>query len=80
MAKAPSGSSAYNQFCSAMDVKLENFEVGDQCQYCNYYCDKKDRMRRHVRTHLNEKPFACPMCPYKASRKDRIKRHMETVR
>ncbi len=74
------GSSAYSHFCSTVNVKLENFDVSDQCQYCDYYCDKKDRMRRHIRTvHLESKPFSCSLCPYKACRKDKIKRHMDTV-
>jgi len=63
------------------DVKLDTlFAVKDKCEFCDYVCDKRDRMRRHVRSmHYNYKPFACDQCPFTTGRKDKLKRHMECV-
>ena len=59
---------------------LSDYDLSNQCAECDYYSDKKDRMRRHVKTvHLREKPFSCQLCPYSGARKDKLKRHMETV-
>lgn len=63
------------------DVKLDTlFAVKDKCEFCDYVCDKRDRMRRHVRSmHYNYKPFACDQCPFTTGRKDKLKRHTECV-
>ena len=63
------------------DVKLDTlFAVKDKCEFCDYVCDKRDRMRRHVRSmHYNYKPFACDQCPFTTGRKDKLKRHVECV-
>ena len=63
------------------DMKLDTlFAVKDKCEFCDYVCDKRDRMRRHVRSmHYNYKPFACDQCPFTTGRKDKLKRHMECV-
>jgi transcription elongation factor Elf1 len=61
-------------------IDLDTFAVSDQCGFCDYFSDKKDRMRRHIRTvHLREKPFHCDLCPLAFGRKDKLKRHVDTV-
>ena len=76
----PNVGNAYVEYMGTGDIKLENFQVQDQCQYCKYYTDKKDRMRRHIRTqHLEEKPYVCSVCQYSANRKDKVQRHINCV-
>jgi len=50
------------------------------CKQCEYKCNKRDRMARHVKNvHLKEKPHTCTLCPSSFGRKDKLKRHMDTV-
>ena len=42
---------------------------------CNYKTIRPGHLRRHERTHTNEKPFCCKYCTYRASRSDHLRRH-----
>lgn len=51
-----------------------------KCGYCDYMCERKDIMGRHVKeVHYREKNFHCQLCPLQVSRKDKLRRHMETM-
>ncbi|TRY70134.1 hypothetical protein TCAL_07352 [Tigriopus californicus] len=63
-----------------IDPHWASLPVTDQCAYCSYITDRKDRMRRHIRTvHYKDKPFQCAFCPHTFGRKDKMKRHEMTV-
>uniref|UniRef100_A0A8D8ZMY6 Zinc finger protein 711 n=1 Tax=Cacopsylla melanoneura TaxID=428564 RepID=A0A8D8ZMY6_9HEMI len=37
------------------------------CLFCEFHAYDAARMRRHIRTHIGEKPYKCPYCPYSSS-------------
>ncbi|XP_066970763.1 zinc finger and BTB domain-containing protein 7C-like isoform X46 [Macrobrachium rosenbergii] len=45
------------------------------CPYCEYSTPRKDHLKKHIRIHTGEKPFACPHCPYRSSQKYNLKSH-----
>ena len=59
----PSASLA--QGAGSEDVKLDTlFAVKDKCEFCDYVCDKRDRMRRHIRSmHYNYKVLTIDESP-----------------
>ncbi|KAH8672466.1 hypothetical protein BGZ61DRAFT_459370 [Ilyonectria robusta] len=44
------------------------------CQYCSKQFTRREHLRRHERTHTNERPFACN-CGQSFTRKDLLARH-----
>ncbi|KAH7120460.1 uracil phosphoribosyltransferase-domain-containing protein [Dactylonectria macrodidyma] len=44
------------------------------CRYCNKQFTRREHLRRHERTHTNERPFACD-CGQSFTRKDLLARH-----
>ncbi|XP_064093080.1 zinc finger protein 513-like isoform X38 [Macrobrachium nipponense] len=47
-----------------------------QCPYCQYSTPVMTNMKRHVRTHTGEKPFACPHCQYTSTTKENVTKHI----
>ena len=49
-------------------------------QTCCSVCGRPFRsswdLRRHMRTHTGEKPYACTFCPYRAAQQEHIATHM----
>lgn len=37
------------------------------CLFCEFHCYDSARMRRHIRTHIGDKPYKCPYCPHSSS-------------
>ena len=52
-----------------------NVEGSLSCNLCNYTTWLIGNMKRHMKTHTKERPFACPYCSYKASLKQHLERH-----
>lgn len=46
------------------------------CFACDYHSYYRDRMRRHVRNHIGEKPFECNICFYRSNENSTIIKHM----
>ncbi|KAF2083821.1 hypothetical protein K490DRAFT_69422 [Saccharata proteae CBS 121410] len=46
-----------------------------QCSECARSYTRVDHLARHVRSHLQEKPFTCPVCNKGFGRPDLLKRH-----
>ncbi|XP_066941684.1 protein tramtrack, alpha isoform-like isoform X3 [Macrobrachium rosenbergii] len=47
-----------------------------QCTSCEYTCDRKSFLAKHIRIHTGEKPYACPVCPYRSSQRSNLKTHI----
>ena len=79
-AKIPTGVSSVESIQSPSDLETL-FSVNDKCELCEYTCDKRDRMRRHVRSvhYPGYKPYSCTICAFSTGRKDKLKRHMDCV-
>ncbi|KAK7227841.1 hypothetical protein V2G26_000011 [Clonostachys chloroleuca] len=45
------------------------------CTHCEATFKRVAHLRRHDKTHQNEKPYRCELCPVSSSRKDVILRH-----
>lgn len=50
-----------------------------KCDYplCTYIAIDNFRLKRHMLTHSNVKPYKCEICPKEFTRKDRLKEHAE---
>ncbi|XP_064092712.1 zinc finger protein 236-like isoform X23 [Macrobrachium nipponense] len=49
-----------------------------QCTYCRYSTLHSTGMKRHLRTHTGERPFACTVCQQKFTQKGSLQAHMTT--
>ncbi|WAO91415.1 Hypothetical protein NCS54_00888400 [Fusarium falciforme] len=45
------------------------------CTHCKATFNRAAHLRRHDKTHQNDKPYKCELCPVSSSRKDVILRH-----
>ncbi|KZO93309.1 hypothetical protein CALVIDRAFT_458294, partial [Calocera viscosa TUFC12733] len=46
------------------------------CRLCAYTSSRSHDLKRHMRTHTNERPYECEVCHRTFARKDAAKRHM----
>ncbi|XP_055592118.1 zinc finger protein 32-like [Uranotaenia lowii] len=49
---------------------------GTPCHFCNRFFLRKDDLRRHIRTHTNERPYACHQCPKAYKQSFELKQHV----
>ncbi|XP_026685341.1 zinc finger protein 569-like [Diaphorina citri] len=49
------------------------------CFACDYYTYASGNIRRHIRSHLGEKPFQCSRCSFSSGRTDSLKVHLKTI-
>ena len=50
-----------------------------KCEQCEYQCDRKDNMDRHVKSKHNGSKYKCFTCRYSSTRKDNFNRHTKAI-
>ncbi|XP_060595956.1 spalt-like protein sem-4 [Ruditapes philippinarum] len=57
-----------------MEGQADGFK--NQCQVCRRIYQSLAHLRRHMRTHTGERPFACYLCDKSFTEKCNMRRHM----
>lgn len=47
------------------------------CLFCKYHAYESECIRRHIRTHIGDKPFKCDFCDHRSARKSNILTHIK---
>eukprot|EP00088_Acartia_fossae_P056757 TRINITY_DN6610_c0_g1_i3.p1 TRINITY_DN6610_c0_g1~~TRINITY_DN6610_c0_g1_i3.p1 ORF type:complete len:146 (-),score=35.80 TRINITY_DN6610_c0_g1_i3:337-774(-) len=61
--------------------KIANNEGGEnvhRCDMCGQTLSSRNSLKRHMRTHSDERPFKCSHCPNTYKAMESLKRHMKT--
>ena len=48
------------------------------CHVCKYSTNHTSHMRRHMRAHAGDKPYACQKCSYRCAQRANLKRHFRS--
>lgn len=47
------------------------------CEYCNKEYTGKNSLRRHIKLHIQDRPYRCTQCPKKYARQDQLTDHLK---
>lgn len=66
---------------NAVEFNLSDLQKLDKnctkCSICNYETKWFSELQKHMRVHINEKPFGCQMCSFKTKWKGDLNRHVQ---
>ena len=65
---------------SAEQTQIRKEDIGGsrpgyKCNLCGYSASRRQHVKQHMATHLQEKPFKCNLCDYSASQKQSLVAH-----
>ena len=69
-----------NDLLNSKTDENEPIKIGPykyECPFCKKIMCRRDPMKRHIRIHTGEKPFACEYCNYRAAQKYDLKTHCQ---
>ncbi|KAJ7605818.1 STE-12 alpha [Roridomyces roridus] len=72
----PAGASQYAPAAGGSELKTKAFIC--PLFSCGRLFKRMEHLRRHLRTHTMERPFACPKCSKRFSRSDNLNQHVRT--
>ncbi|ROT66939.1 Broad-complex protein isoform 4 [Penaeus vannamei] len=49
------------------------------CPICGHLARQKKDLKKHLRIHTGEKPYACPWCPYRSTQNSNLRTHIRRV-
>lgn len=79
LAGSANKSKTQNLASSEQQDSQTSHQEGLTCSFCGKWFLYPKDVKRHVRIHTGEKPFACTLCPYRAAQKGNVKQHMISV-
>ncbi|KAL1379654.1 hypothetical protein pipiens_014741 [Culex pipiens pipiens] len=62
---------------AAQKIHSRDSDPGKPCEYCSRTFLRSDDLRRHIRTHTNERPYACDQCPRAYKQSFELKEHRD---
>lgn len=65
-----------SNLCIDEDKDRKETDIGYQCAFCEYTFTRKSMLKRHVRIHTGERPYACDKCDAKFTQQGGLKTHM----
>ena len=68
-----------NNMFTYVHVKKHQTELSQECPACTYKTFSREKLKYHLHSHLNPKPFVCMICEYASTSSHGLKRHIRNA-